>query len=86
MVSTAAHSEGQVAKEPRKRRKAPAEGVEVDRRDPPSASLVLLNDEVPLAFEGADDPPEPLDQVEQSGDVVWDEESEALRQAARTPN
>jgi len=83
MVSTAAHSEGQVAKEPRKRRKAPAEGVEFDRRDPPSASLVLLNDEVPLAFEGADDPPEPLDQVEQSGDVVWDEESEALRQARK---
>ncbi len=83
MVSIAAHSEGRVAKEPRKRRKAPAEAVEFDRREPPPASLDLLEDEVPLAVEGAEDPPEPLDQVDQSGDVVWDEKSEALRQARK---
>ena len=84
MVSTAAYSEGQVAKEPRKRREALAEAVEFDRREPPPASLDLLKDDGPLAVEGAENPPERLERVDQSGDVVWDEEeSEALRQARK---
>ncbi len=84
MVRTAAYSEDQVAKEPRKRREAPAEAVEFDRREPPPASLDLLKDDGPLAVEGAENPPERLEPVDQSGVVVWDEEeSEALRQARK---
>jgi RNA polymerase primary sigma factor len=49
-----------------------------------SVSLALSNDNVPLANEAANDPPGPLDRVEQSGDGVWDEEeSQALRQARK---
>jgi RNA polymerase primary sigma factor len=44
----------------------------------------LPNDNVPEAIGSAEDPAEPLDHVEQSGDGVWDEEeSQALRQARK---
>jgi RNA polymerase primary sigma factor len=58
--------------------------VEVERSEPSPASLDLPNDDVLLASEGAEDPAEPLDTVEQSGDFDWDEEEpEALRQARK---
>ena len=57
---------------------------ELDRSEPGPASLGLPNDDVSLAGEGAEDPAEPRDEVEQSGDFVWDEEeSGALGQARR---
>jgi RNA polymerase primary sigma factor len=55
-----------------------------DRSEPDPASLDLPNESVQLTVEGGDDPGEPLDDVEQSGDFGWDEEgSQALRQARR---
>ena len=73
-----------VAKAPRNTQKAPVKDGGFERSEAPPASLELLNDDVPLALEGAEDPAEPLDNVEQSGDFVWDEEeSEALRQARK---
>ncbi|MGH3571883.1 MAG: RNA polymerase sigma factor [Pseudonocardiaceae bacterium] len=59
--------------------------MEFERSEPSSAaSLDLLNDDVPLASEGTEDPAEPWDTVEQSGDFDWDEEeSGALRQARK---
>ncbi|MDQ4032287.1 MAG: RNA polymerase sigma factor [Actinomycetota bacterium] len=39
---------------------------------------------MPLATEGAEDSPEPLDEIEPGGDFAWDEEeSEALRQGCK---
>ena len=74
----------QVTKAPRKTRQAPAKNVELERSELSPASLEPANDNVPLAREGAEDPAEPLDTVEQSGDFVWDEEeSQALRQARK---
>jgi RNA polymerase primary sigma factor len=86
MLSVAAAScEGRrVAKTPRKAQEAPIKDVEFEHSEPPPASLDLSNDDVPLAIAGADDRVEPLDKVEQSGDVVWDEEeSEALRRGRK---
>jgi hypothetical protein len=48
-----------------------------------SVFLDLSNDNVSLAIEGAEGPAEPLEHVEQSGDGLWDEESQALRQARK---
>jgi RNA polymerase primary sigma factor len=86
MLSVAAAScEGRrVTKAPRKTQKAPVKDVEFERSEPPPASLDRSNDDVPLAIAGADDPAEPLDKVEQSGDFVWDEEeSEALHRGRK---
>ena len=55
-----------------------------ERSEPSPASLDLPNHDVPLAVEGAENPQELLDTIEQSGGLVWDEEeSEALRQARK---
>jgi len=86
MLSVAAAScEGRrVTKAPRKTQKAPVKDVEFERREPPPASPDRSNDDVPLAVAGADDPAEPLDKVEQSGDFVWDEEeSEELHRGRK---
>ncbi len=87
MVSVAAASrEGRrVPKAPRNTQEAPVKDLEFERSEPSPASLDLPNDDnVALAIEGAEDPQEPLDKVEQSMDLVWDEEeSEALRQARK---
>jgi RNA polymerase primary sigma factor len=73
-----------VAKAPRKTQRGPVKDGEFERSEPNPASLDLPNDDVPLASAGAEDPVEPVDTVEQSRDVVWDqEESEALRQARK---
>jgi RNA polymerase primary sigma factor len=51
---------------------------------PSPAPLVPLNDNVSITGEGVEDPAEPLGAVEQSGDLVWDEEeSEALRRGLK---
>jgi RNA polymerase primary sigma factor len=86
MVSVAvASGEGRrVIEAPRQTPERPVTDVESERSEPTPASLDLLDDDGPLAGAGAEDPPEPLDQVEQSGDLVWDdEESEALRQGRK---
>jgi RNA polymerase primary sigma factor len=86
MVSVAvASGEGRrVIEAPRQTPERPVTDVKSERSEPTPASLDLLDDDGPLAGEGAEDPPEPLDQVEQVGDLVWDEEeSEALRQGRK---
>ncbi len=85
MVSIAAVSrEGRrVTKAPQKMQEAPAEDVEFQRHEPSPASLDPPDADVPLAFEGAGDPQQSVDQVEPFGELVWDEESEALRQARK---
>ena len=83
MVSvTAAFREGRrVTKAPQNAQDTPVKDVEFERGEPGPASLGLPNDDVSLASEGAE---EPANEVEQSGDFVWDEEeSGALRQARR---
>ena len=83
-VAAASRKGRRVTKAPRNTQEAPVKDVGFERSEPASASLALLNDGVPLVLEGAEDPAEPLDNVEQSGDFVWDEEeSEALRQARK---
>ncbi len=73
-----------MTKAPRKTQEAPVKDVEFERNEPSPAPVDLPNDDVPLASEGTEDPAEPLDTVEQSGDFDWDgEESEALRQARK---
>ncbi len=70
-----------MTKAPRKTQEAPVKDVEFERSEPSPASLDLPNDNITLAIEGAEDPQEPLDEVEESGDFDWDEqESEALRE------
>jgi len=84
MVSVAAASREsrRVIKVSRKMQEAPVGTVEFQRSKPHPASLP--DDDVPLAGEGAEDPAEPMDTVEQSGEFAWDEEeSEELRQARK---
>jgi RNA polymerase primary sigma factor len=86
MVSVVAVSgEGRrVSKVPPTTRGAPVTGVEFERSAPGPASLEPPNGTVSLAGEGVEDPAEPLDTVEQSGDLVGDEEeSEALRRGRK---
>jgi RNA polymerase primary sigma factor len=81
-VAAASREGRRVIKALRKTQQAPVKDAELKRSEPNSASLDRPNDNVPVAIEDAGDPQEALHQVEQSGDVVWDEEeSEALRQA-----
>jgi RNA polymerase primary sigma factor len=69
---------------PRKTRQATVKDGEFEDSEPSSASLDLPNGDVPLASEGAGDPAESLDIVEQAGDFVWDEEApEALRRGLK---
>jgi RNA polymerase primary sigma factor len=82
-VAAASREGRRVIKALRKTQQAPVKDAELKRSEPSSASLDWLNDNVPVAIDGAGDPVEALHQVEQSGDVVWDEESEALRQARK---
>ena len=83
-VAVASGEGHRVIEAPRQTQERPVTDVESERSEPTPASLDLLDDDGPLAGAGAEDPPEPLDQVEQSGDLVWDEEeSEALRQGRK---
>jgi RNA polymerase primary sigma factor len=66
------------------RRDAPVKKIEFQRGGPNPTRLDLPNDNILLAVEGVEAPPEPLDRVEQSSDFDWDEEeSEALRQGRK---
>jgi RNA polymerase primary sigma factor len=83
-VAAASREGRRVTTAPRKPQDAPVKDVELERSGPSPASLALPNDNVPFAIEGVEDPAEPLDTVEQSGELVWDEEeSEALRQGRK---
>jgi RNA polymerase primary sigma factor len=84
MVSVAAHPVGRRGtKAPEKTQEAQVKDVESKPGDPGSTSIGPPHDNVALALEDAEDPPEPSDNVE-SADLVWDEEeSEALRQARK---
>ncbi|MCA1693355.1 MAG: RNA polymerase sigma factor [Actinobacteria bacterium] len=84
MVSVAAASREsrRVTEASRKTQEAPVGTVEFQRSKPYPASLP--DHAIPLVGEGAEDPAEPLDTGEQSGEFAWDEEeSEALRQARK---
>jgi hypothetical protein len=88
MVSVAAVSnEGRrLTGAPWNTQQAPGNGVELfERSEPGPASLDLSDeDKVPLAIEGAEEPQEPLGTMDQSDDLVWDEEeSAALRQVRK---
>ncbi len=86
MLSVAAASRGghRVTKAPRTLQDAPVKAVGSKRSAPSPAFPELPNDTIPLATEGAEDSPEPLDEIEPGGDFAWDEEeSEALRQGCK---
>jgi RNA polymerase primary sigma factor len=86
MLSVAAASRGgrRVTKTPRTLQDAPVKAVGSKRSAPSPAFPELPNDTIPLATEGAEDSPEPLDEIEPGGDFAWDEEeSEALRQGCK---
>ena len=86
MLSVAAASrEGhRVTKTAGKTQDSPVKDVEFDRSGLSPAFPSLLDENVPLVIEGAGDPQEPVDRVEQSGDFDWDEEeSAALRQGRK---
>jgi RNA polymerase primary sigma factor len=73
-----------VTKAPRKTRAAPVGEGEFERGEPSPVSLEPPADIVLLGGEGGGDSAESLGAVEQSGEVVWDEEeSPALRQARK---
>jgi len=83
-VAAASRDGRRVIKALRTTQQAPVKDARRKRSGPGSASLDRPNDNVPVASDGAEDPAEPVHQVKQSGDVVWDEEqSEALRQARK---
>jgi RNA polymerase primary sigma factor len=68
----------------RKTPEAPIKNVEFERREPRPGALDSLEDNVALVSEGVENPQEPSDTVEQSGDFGWDEEeSQALRRARK---
>jgi RNA polymerase primary sigma factor len=85
MVSVAAafHEGRRVTKAPRKMQEAPVEDVKSQRSKPSPAFLDPPIDNVPLALEAAEDPQQLVDQVEPFGELIWDEESEALCQARK---
>ena len=86
MVSVAAESreDHRVTTASRKRQQAPMKDVELERGEPSPVTLDLMNDDVSLTGEDAEDSAEPLHIVEQSGDFVGDEEeSGALGQARK---
>jgi RNA polymerase primary sigma factor len=86
MLSVAAASRGghRVAKVPRTLQDLPVKAVGFTRSAPSPVCPELPNDMIPLATESAEDSPEPLDEIEQGGVFVWDEEeSEALRQGRK---
>jgi RNA polymerase primary sigma factor len=86
MVSVAAESreDHRVTTASRKRQQAPMKDVELERGEPSPVTLDLMNDDVSLTGEDAEDSAEPLHTVEQSGDFVGDEEeSGALGQARK---
>jgi RNA polymerase primary sigma factor len=73
-----------VSTESGKRRQTPVKEVGLERSAHSPVSLDLTSDDISLASEGTEDPAEPLQVVEQSGDFVWEEEeSGALRQARK---
>jgi RNA polymerase primary sigma factor len=80
-VATTSREGHRVTKASRRLQEALVEDVEFERGNSSPASLDPPNDDVPLAFE-AEDPQQPMGQVEPFGHLIWDEEeSEALRQA-----
>jgi RNA polymerase primary sigma factor len=86
MVSVAAASAKalRMNKASRKTPEAPIKNVEFERREPRPGALDSLEDNVALVSEGVENPQEPSDTVEQSGDFGWDEEeSQALRRARK---
>jgi RNA polymerase primary sigma factor len=82
-VAAASHAGRRVIEGARRTQEASVKDTGFERSGPSPASLDLLHDNGPLAIERADDPQEPLDTVEQSGELVWDEESEALRRGLK---
>jgi RNA polymerase primary sigma factor len=86
MVSVAAASpkDRRATTAPRKTQHAPIKDVDSERRGPTPASRNPPPNSLSVPIDGADDPAEPLDTVEQADDFVWDEEeSAALRQARK---
>ena len=92
MLSVAAASrEGRRVTKTATTQDPPVKEVGFARSGLSSAFLVLMNEDIPRVIEGAGDPEEPSDRVEQSGDFDWDEEElEAVRQGRkavdRTPS
>jgi RNA polymerase primary sigma factor len=82
-VAAASHAGRRVSKGARRTQKTSVKDVGFERSGPSPACLELLHANAPLTIERADDPQEPLDTVEQSGELVWDEESEALRRGLK---
>jgi RNA polymerase primary sigma factor len=82
MLSVAATSrEGRRVTKTARKQDPPVKEVGFERSGLSPVFLGLLNENVPLVIEGAGDPEEPWERVEQSGDFVWDEdELAALRQ------
>jgi RNA polymerase primary sigma factor len=85
MLSVAATSrEGHRVTKTARTQDPPVKDVGFKRNGLSSAFLVLLNENIPRVIEGAGDPEEPPDRVEQSGDFDCDEEElEALRQGRK---
>ena len=92
MLSVAAASrEGRRVTKTARTQDPPVKEVGFERSGLSSAFLVLMNENIPRVIEGAGDPEEPSDRVEQSGDFDWDEEElEAVRRGRkaveRTPS
>ncbi len=85
MLSVAASREGRrVTKTTQKTPDSPVEGVGFERSGLSPAFLGLLDESIPLVIEGAGDPEEPWDRVEQSSDFAWEEEKpKAVRQGRK---
>ena len=82
MVSVTAVSRdgGREVKGRRKRQQAPVREEEFERGGPGPASVESPKGNVSLTSGGVEDPVELVEAVEQSGDLIWnEEESEALR-------
>ncbi len=83
-VAAASREAHRVTKTARRTPDSPVKDVAFKRSGLSPAFLDLLKENVPLVIEGAGDPQEPLDRVDQSGDFDWDdEESEALGQGRK---
>src|SRR5947209_1403350 len=84
MVSVGTHSKDRVAKATWRRQQASVKEKGSECGEPGHTFLDVPDDSIRLAVEGTGNPQGPLEQGDQSGDLVWDEEeSEALRQARK---
>jgi RNA polymerase primary sigma factor len=77
-VVAAPREDRRMAGAPRMPQEAPVWDGDVERNAPSPAVVEPANDNVPLACEGVGDPLELVGTVEPSGDLGWDEGSEAL--------